>query len=71
MDIRCEKCKHKDVCKHENDMIKFTELINSTIKSTPEYQKFHVDIKCRCYLSEADVLTIRDIKDKELTTDTK
>lgn len=48
---KCEKCKHKGICKHEENMQKFQKEITEK-KKLMEYQTFRVEINCENYLDD-------------------
>ena len=43
--MKCDKCRHKGICKYEDNMKKFDEEIKEKSKLL-EYQTFQADIRC-------------------------
>lgn len=43
--MKCDKCKHKGICKHEDNMKKYDSEIKEKSKLL-EYEIFHAEIRC-------------------------
>lgn len=52
---KCEKCKHKGICKHEADMQKFEKEIKEK-QQLLENKFFHADIRCENFLDDKPVM---------------
>lgn len=48
---KCDKCKHKGICKHEENMKKYEAEIREKSKLL-ENQTFHADIRCDNYFND-------------------
>lgn len=53
---KCDKCKHKGICKHEENMKKYEAEIREKSKLL-ENQTFHADIRCDNYLDDKVALS--------------
>ena len=49
--MKCEKCKHKGICKYEDSMASFEKEIVK-IQKLPENLPFCVEIKCVHFVDE-------------------
>lgn len=54
--MKCDTCKHKNVCKHVKSMEKFDAEIKY-MKNLMEYSTFGVEVICDDYLKEQQNLT--------------
>jgi len=48
---KCEKCKHKSVCKHIDDMERLQQELADKNKLV-EYSTFKIEIQCKNYFDE-------------------
>lgn len=50
---KCEKCKHKGICKHEENMQKFEKEIREKERLL-EYKYFHTEVNCEYFSIETN-----------------
>lgn len=50
---KCNKCAHKNICKHEENMRRYEAEIKEKSKLL-EYQTFHSEIRCDNFLSDTE-----------------